>query len=262
MRQLLRLPANASAARSTSLVRETCSRKHQKRGLSSKNGLPFLVRRSIESVFSSNFLCPHHYQHAMIVFPEKKKKKKQPGGATCTNHLSLTIYINGSTFCRKSLLSGIGNVGCLLRQYKILPRSLSLRNLVLGYIIPGILYECGSWTHPLKGCNQLACLRDSAVMVGWHAAAAVWLVEDGVHSVRLFRTSSNLMREIGRGHCRGKSGRAPQHLQAYRGTIYRRVSKRQFRRGWKEARSWTSQGSVEPLCDSDSENQRREPGSF
>ena len=43
-------------------------------------------------------------------------------------------------------------------------------------------------------------------MVGWHAAAAVCLVEDGVHSVRLFRVSSNLMPSGKRWHARDRKG--------------------------------------------------------
>ena len=47
----------------------------------------------------------------------------------------------------------------------------------------------------------------------------------------------------GRWHCRGKPGRAPQHAQAYRGTLYR-VSKHQSRRGRRTAQSSTSHGSA------------------
>ena len=46
---------------------------------------------------------------------------------------------------------------------------------------------------------------------------------------------------------RGKSGRAQQHTQAYRRTLYR-VSKHQIRRGRRTTRLSTSQGSAEPLC--------------
>ena len=50
----------------------------------------------------------------------------------------------------------------------------------------------------------------------------------------------------GRENCRGKPSRAPQLAQAYRGTLDR-VSKHQFRRGRRAARSSASQGGVEPL---------------
>ena len=49
--------------------------------------------------------------------------------------------------------------------------------------------------------------------------AAVWLVDVGIHPVRLF-PSANLVpfgrrgHARGRWHCRGKPGRAPQHGQA------------------------------------------------
>ena len=46
---------------------------------------------------------------------------------------------------------------------------------------------------------------------------------------------------------RGKPGRAPQHAQSYRGTLYR-VSKHQIRRCRRAARSSMIQGSAEPLC--------------
>ena len=43
-------------------------------------------------------------------------------------------------------------------------------------------------------------------------------------------------------HFRGKPGRAPQHAQAYRGTLYR-VSKHHIRRGRREGQSSTDQGN-------------------
>ena len=49
----------------------------------------------------------------------------------------------------------------------------------------------------------------------------------------------------GRWHCRGKPGRAPYHVQAYLGTLYRASKAPESARGWKEARSSTSKGARE-----------------
>ena len=51
----------------------------------------------------------------------------------------------------------------------------------------------------------------------------------------------------GEHYGRGKPGRAQQHGQAFRDTLYR-VSQHQIRRGRRVTRSSTSQGSAEPLC--------------
>ena len=50
----------------------------------------------------------------------------------------------------------------------------------------------------------------------------------------------------GRGHCHcpGKPGRAQEHAQAYRGTLYRVDSQR----GRRAVRSTKSPGSAQPLC--------------
>ena len=66
----------------------------------------------------------------------------------------------------------------------------------------------------LKRCNQLAIF---AIQPADRGTVAVWLVEDGVHPVRLF-PSFNLVpferwwHPRGTGYCRGKTGRAQQHF--------------------------------------------------
>ena len=62
------------------------------------------------------------------------------------------------------------------------------------------------------------CLRDSA-------AAAVWLCEDGVNPVHLFRAPVWCSLG-GRSHCRGKSGRAPEHELMLRKASVARVNRR------------------------------------
>ena len=51
----------------------------------------------------------------------------------------------------------------------------------------------------------------------------------------------------GRGHCRRKPGRVPQHAQAHY-CMYYWVGKHQIRRGRRAFQSPTSQGSAESLC--------------
>ena len=122
--------------------------------------------------------------------------------------------------------------------------SLSLRNLVLRYEY-GRVFPAG------KGPNSPS--RDATSWLSTQFSRSVetrrrfWLVEDGVHPVRLF-PSANLVPSGKRWHtkgryCRGTPGRAPQHTQTYRGTFYR-MSKHQMRRRRRAARSSTSQGSA------------------
>ena len=48
------------------------------------------------------------------------------------------------------------------------------------------------------------------------------------------------------GHCRGKPGRAPQHVQACRGSLYR-MNKHKIRRWRRAARLLTYQAMLDPF---------------
>ena len=101
----------------------------------------------------------------------------------------------------------------------------------------------------LKRYTQLGVF---AVQPVHRDAAAVWLVEDGVHQVFLLRapvwcpSGGGGTREA-RGTAMEKPGGEQQHAQAHRGTRYR-ASNSQIRQGRTAARSSTSQESAEPLC--------------
>ena len=76
----------------------------------------------------------------------------------------------------------------------------------------------------------------------------LWAVECGAGlTLKRCNQFGALREEGGRGHYRGKSGRALKDAQAYRVTFYRE-SKHRIWRGRRAARSSTSQGSAEPLC--------------
>ena len=76
----------------------------------------------------------------------------------------------------------------------------------------------------LRNPFLLSCLRDSAGVIG-SDPAAVWLVEDGFHPVRLFRAPIGALREE-TAHKRQvilsrKAGRVPQRAQACCDTLYK-----------------------------------------
>ena len=88
----------------------------------------------------------------------------------------------------------------------------------------------------LERCSQLSVF---AIRLVGLDAAVVWLVEDSVHKVRLFRAPIR---------CLLRGGDTREAGSTVAGSLVYRVGTHQIRRGRGVARSSTSQGSAEPLA--------------